>query len=173
MVAKGRDSLTGQTIAIKIFKRSLFESQSKRDDNLMEANIIKRLNHTNVIELIDAVNDEIYGVFLIFPFVNRTLFDEIYEDSYEYTPIRTKEVLHMIISAVKHMHTRKIIHRDLKPSNILVNDLGAIKICDFGLAVDFAESQSVFIHKCGTEPYMAPEIFLKYGYDIQVDVWVS
>lgn len=159
-------------VALKIFKSDLFQAVSKRDEHLQEAFFLQKINHPNVIELIDIVNDD-DGVCLILPFINSTLHDEIYNEHYTYSQDRTKNVMHMILSAIDHLHNQRIIHRDIKPNNILVNDLGLIKLCDFGLAVEFTESQPYLMIGCGTKAYRAPEEFLKIGYDAKVDMWVS
>lgn len=123
-----------------------------------------------MIELIDTVEDE-SGVFLIFPHIESTLDKEIYSADYKYTSERTKDILHMLLTGIKYIHDNHIIHRDIKPTNILVNDLGSIKICDFGLATQYKDNQQVLMEKCGTIAYMAPEMHLKLGYGIKADVW--
>lgn len=41
------------------------------------------------------------------------------------------------------MHKSKVIHHDIKPENILLTEDNQIKICDFGLAVQFEDGKSV------------------------------
>lgn len=169
MVMKGLDKTTGEIVAIKIFKYSLLASKDERNANLHEANLIRQANHINVINVLNVVDIE-SGVYLIFPFLNLTLHDEIYFDN-QYNVERNKEVIRMISAGVDHIHQLKIIHRDLKPYNILVDSCGSIKICDFGLAVQY-DRVEYFMDIAGTYQYMAPEMLLKLGYSHPADVWV-
>lgn len=170
VVVKGVDEETSESIAIKIFKSGLFESNSAVQKHLKEAKIMAELDHSYIVPLLDQVLDE-NGIFLIFPFISLTLFDEIYHEKYEYDFRRTQEVLFMLLSAVNYMHNKKLAHRDLKPNNILSNEFGVVKFCDFGLSEWFNESEQ-FMSIKGTKSYMAPEIWLEIGYTHQVDVWV-
>jgi len=63
----------------------------------------------------------------------------------------------------------KILHRDVKPSNILVNSVGEIKLCDFGVSGMLIDSMAnSFV---GTRSYMAPERLTGGHYNIQSDIW--
>lgn len=79
-----------------------------------------------------------------------------------------------IISALSYLYSIKVIHRDIKPSNIVINRIGVIKLCDFGIS-GYLENSIVFTHDAGCRPYMAPERIDpprdRQGYDIKSDVW--
>jgi fused-like protein len=63
-----------------------------------------------------------------------------------------------IVSALMYLNENRIVHRDLKPQNILLNEEGAIKICDFGFARKMSAA-TVCLHSMkGTPLYIAPEI---------------
>lgn len=131
---------TSGVIAMKIFKTTIFGFDTKREENLKEATMIKNLKHNNIIQLIDVLEDEM-GIFLIFPIMKCTLHDEIYADDFTCTPQRVRSVAKMMMKGVDHMVQNKIVHRDLKPSNILVDEDGSIKICDFGLACGYKKKR--------------------------------
>lgn len=44
-------------------------------------------------------------------------------------------------------HSHRVIHRDLKPQNLLINELGAIKLADFGLARAFGVPLRTYTHE--------------------------
>lgn len=122
----------------------------------------------NIIDLIDIINEN--GVVgLVLPYMAYDLSSEICSTAYEKP--RCKEVMCMVFAGIKHMHSRKIMHRDLKPDNILVAADGTIKICDLGFATEYKDDE-FFMTVCGTHSYMSAEIFLKYGYNQTVDIWV-
>jgi len=74
------------------------------------------------------------------------------------------------------MHSLGIAHRDLKPENILLKN-DTIKITDFGLATLYKNADGVerlLESKCGTAPYVSPEVLAKPNYKaMPVDVWAA
>ncbi len=70
-------------------------------------------------------------------------------------------VLSEICEGVEALHAANIVHRDLKPANILFDRVGAVRICDFGLACEFdvARIQGRISAVGGSPLYMAPEMF--------------
>lgn len=80
-------------------------------------------------------------------------------------------VLEQASSALVYLHENNVTHRDIKPANILVRSRNplAIALSDFGLA---KEDESWMKSRCGTDDYMAPEMFnRKFKYRNAVDVW--
>ena len=88
---------------------------------------------------------------------------------------KSKNYFRQIISGVTYLHSVGIAHRDLKPENILLTSKDVIKITDFGFATLYRNEGGVerlLELKCGTPPYVAPEVFSKNSYKaMPVDVW--
>lgn len=79
------------------------------------------------------------------------------------------KIAHCIIEGQKYLWSIKILHRDIKPSNILVNSLGEIKLCDFGVSIQLIKSMArTFI---GTNAYMAPERIKGEDYSVAAEIW--
>lgn len=79
-----------------------------------------------------------------------------------------------LINGVQYLHSKGIAHRDLKPENILLDSNDVIKISDFGFATLFLYEgrERQCEQKCGTAPYVAPEVMSKPKYRAPpVDVW--
>ena len=94
-----------------------------------------------------------------------------------------KLVMESLSKGLKYLGDKNIIHRDIKPENIIINKEKMneytqepfVKIIDFGLA-EFNNKQKRVEHpRCGTEGYIAPEVFLNKGdfieYDNKIDVY--
>ncbi|XP_072434979.1 cyclin-dependent kinase 2-like isoform X6 [Chiloscyllium punctatum] len=77
-----------------------------------------------------------------------------------------------LLKELNHPNIVKVLHRDLKPQNLLINDAGAIKLADFGLARAFGVPVRTYTHEVVTLWYRAPEILMgcKF-YSTAVDVW--
>jgi serine/threonine protein kinase/CRP-like cAMP-binding protein len=72
--------------------------------------------------------------------------------------------------ALRFLHDNKYIYRDLKPENVLIDCHGHCKLCDLGFTKKIEPSERCYT-TCGTADYMAPEVTLRKGYTIAVDVW--
>jgi serine/threonine protein kinase len=145
-------------------------SEIKRFEN--EARAAALLNHDNVIRIYDFGEDR--GSFYIsMEYVDGPDLETILKDKYCTPEIALMIVLHAL-KGLNFAHQHQIIHRDIKPGNILVSNVGAVKVVDFGLA--HAGAQQVHLTATdmivGTPLYMSPEQASgEERKNIQMDVW--
>jgi serine/threonine protein kinase len=82
-------------------------------------------------------------------------------------------VLHPLLLALSYLHQQGIIHRDIKPENILIDGMGHIRLCDFGLSIKTFQEKARSI--VGTLDYMAPELLddsaSNTTFTDRLDVW--
>ncbi|KAI9009359.1 kinase-like domain-containing protein [Phycomyces nitens] len=82
-----------------------------------------------------------------------------------------------LMSGVAYLHTMGVTHRDIKPENLLFTSKGCLKITDFGSSFCFRSKENARWVEysrglVGSEPYMAPEIFVEEEYDPRpIDIW--
>lgn len=156
-------------VALKMFD-SMNDLQLK--ELLNEFNILTKLHHPNIIQLLGYVEDPFIIVMEYFPLGNLQQF--LHNNPYISYHHRIDLCL-SIAKGIYYLHHRKptsIIHRDLKPSNLLIENGLNVKISDFGMSKilssrfnisrssnDFLSIQ--YIEKSGisgTLSYMAPEM---------------
>ena len=85
---------------------------------------------------------------------------------------RTRFYIAELVLAIDHLHKNNILYRDLKPENILLDEIGHIKLTDFGLSkiMNNIEKDKTYT-VCGTPIYVAPEVLSGTGYNKLVDWW--
>ncbi|MED6183047.1 hypothetical protein PIB30_034367 [Stylosanthes scabra] len=137
-----------------------------------EVNILKSLNHENIITFYDSwVDDKQHTVNMITElFTSGNL--RLYRQRHKYVEVKAiKGWARQILQGLAYLHSHKppIIHRDLKCDNIFVNgNHGEVKIGDLGLAIVMQQptAQSVI----GTPEFMAPELY-EEEYTELVDIY--
>ncbi|CAA0835877.1 CBL-interacting serine/threonine-protein kinase 14 [Striga hermonthica] len=170
-VYHGRDTLSGQSVAVKSISKHRIKGGVDLDVK-REVSIMRRLRHPHIVRLHEvlATRTKVYLVMdlakggELFAKVARGRFSEDLSRNY----------FRQLISAVAHCHSRGVFHRDLKPENLLLDENWELKITDFGLSavVGQARPDGLLHTLCGTPAYVAPEILAKKGYDgAKVDVW--
>ncbi|CAD5210169.1 unnamed protein product [Bursaphelenchus okinawaensis] len=146
--------------------------------NLREVRILRRLQHKNIISVLDMfVVPASHGrdIFLVMDLMETTL-HKIVHSTQTLTDKHVKYFLYQILCGLKYLHSGGIIHRDLKPDNLLVNADCLLKIADFGMARSMeslrTEEDSVMTQYVQTRWYRAPELlFSMLDYDVKVDIW--
>jgi len=82
------------------------------------------------------------------------------------------EIARQVLSGLVYLHRdMRIVHRDIKPSNLLLNKQGEVKISDFGVSGQLANSVSKCVSWVGTVTYMSPERIRGESYSWDSDIW--
>ena len=164
--------ITREKFAIKIYKKESLLDPQKRNTVKNEINILKHLNHINIMKLYEVIDSSKY-LYLVLEYIKGiSLLDVIKNEKNHY--IEQSKAIKLFLQVVKgisYLQSKNINHRDIKLENILVKEDDIIKIIDFGFAVKSGKDsyQKLF---CGTPSYMSPEIVNKEKYIAQYsDVW--
>ena len=89
-----------------------------------------------------------------------------------FTESEVLKIGYELTSALAYCHHElHLLHRDLKPGNIFVGADGSMKLGDFGLSKQLANTNALALTMCGTPLYMSPELCEGKPYDRGADVW--
>nr|XP_008300218.1 PREDICTED: calcium/calmodulin-dependent protein kinase type II subunit alpha [Stegastes partitus] len=154
--------LSGQEYAAKIINT---KKLSARDHQKLdrEARICRLLKHPNI--------GEYYCVYC--QVTGGELFEDIVAREY-YSEADASHCIQQILEAVLHCHQMGVVHRDLKPENLLLASKSkgaAVKLADFGLAIEVEGDQQAWFGFAGTPGYLSPEVLRKDPYGKAVDLW--
>ncbi|PCK06988.1 MAG: serine/threonine protein kinase [Alteromonadaceae bacterium] len=156
-VYRGTQLSLRRPVAIKVLKKNLLGHSEIRKRFERESLIIARLNHPNIISVIDQGIMEDGRPFFIMDYVKSINFKSAMERG-GMTYSRALDIFIQIAKALAYAHKNKVIHCDIKPENILVDFEGFARVLDFGIAQIFEENDSddeAFV--MGSYRYMAPE----------------
>lgn len=152
-------------------------SDKEQKEAYLEAKILEKLNHSNIIKFIEVfrsskpsatlniVMDYAKGGDLQKRIKEQRLKKQYFSES------NILDWFTQICLAIKHIHDKKILHRDLKSQNIFLTENGVVKLGDFGIAkcLNFTMEKASTI--VGTPYYLSPEIVQNQPYNFKSDIW--
>lgn len=136
--ASRADGRFERVVAIKMMAMSIHFDEVKRRF-LREQQILGRLSHPGIAQLYDAGIAPQGFPYLVMEYVEGE--DLIsYANTRNLTTEERLSIFEKVCRAVEYAHQNLVVHRDLKPSNILIDEVGNIKILDFGISKLIEES---------------------------------
>ena len=170
VVKLGINKKTKEKVAIKILKKKKIVHKEDAERIEREINILKKLDHINVIKIY-KINEDEEKYYIVMEFCeNGELFHYIVERQ------RLKEekaafFFYQLINGLEYIHSKNIVHRDLKPENLLLGKDNILKIIDFGLS-NFCEPDNYLETPCGSPCYASPEMVSGDKYNgHMIDIW--
>ncbi|KAI9636647.1 kinase-like domain-containing protein [Dioszegia hungarica] len=159
----------------------------KRRKNETEKDYVKKLtsefcisstlHHPNIVETVDLVQDEQHHWCEVMEYCpGGDLYAAIKKGGMSSGEVECS--FKQILLGISYLHNMGVAHRDIKPENLLLDGRGHVKITDFGVSDVFRMCWEKKTHLskglCGSEPYIAPELFDQKEYDARlVDVWAA
>lgn len=169
VVYLGFDPQLQREVAIKTVHFAQHDA-AKNKTLLDEARTVSKLRNPNIVPIFEA-GEEAGDLYLVFEYVPGKTLSAFLRESGALSPVKAATLLRPILEAIASAHTQGIIHRDLKPSNILLDENGAPRVMDFGIATRVGNADGDIQAYSGTPAYMAPEYVEKREVSERSDIF--
>ncbi|CAN6303820.1 unnamed protein product [Urochloa humidicola] len=154
-----RNMQDGKLYAVKVLNKPymlkirVVRSETAMTDVLREVSIMKMLNHPNIVNLVEVINDSnIDKFYMVLEYVEgKMVCDNGLEEA------TARNYLRDIIYGLMYLHSHNVIHGDIKPDNLLVTSFGNVKIGDFSVSQVFEDDDDMLWRSPGTPVFTAPE----------------
>jgi serine/threonine protein kinase len=157
---------TERDFAVKFMLPHVARTPEAATRFLLEAKVSARINHPNIIEVIDVGQSEDGSLFLVMELLTGASLDVAMRR--QRPPMTVHDLLsHMrdVAMALEAAHRNGVVHRDLKPTNVFLHEDrdGRVvpKVLDFGVSKVLEEEQNTALTLAGTvlgsPHYMSPE----------------
>ena len=159
------DRETGRHVAVK----AIPHDATLRRRAAREVEVARRLDHPNVVRLLDSARDDDY-IYVVSELVDggdlgASMRGGVLSDA------ALLRAVSAACAGLAHAHAAGIVHRDVKPANILLGGDGTVQLADFGIAMLVGPDATVDDRLLGTLSYMAPEICTGGTPTSAADIW--
>ena len=150
------DTHLGRQVALKVLHRRFAQDQEFVERFRREASAAAGLQHPNVVGVFDRGRHDGTYYIAMEHLPGQTLKEVVIEEA----PLAQERVVDLgtqILQAAGFAHRHGVIHRDFKPHNVIVDEQGAVKVTDFGIARAGASEMTETGSIMGTAQYLSPE----------------
>jgi len=157
--------------AMKTLRKDYIKKNQQTKHTKEERKILEKIDYPFISKLYYAFQNE-KKLFMITEYMpGGEMFYHLHMNDH-FNENKARFYIAEIVLAIDHLHKNNILYRDLKPENILLDELGHIKLTDFGLSkiMNNIEKDRTYT-VCGTPIYVAPEVLTGQGYNKLVDWW--
>jgi len=158
LVFRGHRADGGEVVAVKILRPELSRDEIYRQRFQREVRVASKVEHPNLVRIIDASRDGGLEYIVVEYFAGGTLDDLLARDE----PIPVEDIVRFsrdIAGALDVLHQEGLVHRDIKPSNVMLTETRGAALTDFGLASGRAYTVLTRPGQVlGTLDYIAPEV---------------
>lgn len=162
-VHRGRDTVLGRDVAVKVMRPELARDETFYQRFRREAQNSASLNHPSIVAIYDQGEEptaEGALPYIVMEIVEGDTLRDIVKMDGAMEVDRALGVMADVCGALDFSHKKGIIHRDVKPANVMISRDGAVKVMDFGIARAVSDSTSSLTTTSsvlGTAQYLSPE----------------
>jgi len=143
-------------IILKVLNTQKIHDPSLVDRFKREAKILAKLDHPNIIKVLDfGLSKEFF--YISFEYIEGESLRNVFKTK-TLTQEQKEHLMIQLLKGLDYAHANQIIHRDIKPENIFIDKNLNVKLGDFGLALSAEDNYVTNPYSIvGTPSYMSPE----------------
>ena len=171
VVYRAEDQLLARTLAVKVLPVDRAADPTFVTRFEREALAAASLSDPNIVAVFDSGHDGDTH-FIVMEYVDGQSLAELIHSEGQLGADESVAIGIQIASALAAAHHAGIVHRDVKPANVVVDQQGAVKVLDFGIARATASApltQTAVV--LGSAPYLAPEVTQGHPADARSDIY--
>ncbi|XP_022101989.1 striated muscle-specific serine/threonine-protein kinase-like [Acanthaster planci] len=160
---------TGLEYAAKI----MLSAEPVNKQNLLEYEILKELNHPNIVQLRDAFLTKRFYVLVMERYYGGGVMSHLIQKD-KYTEQQIVRLVRQLLSVLSFLHQRNIVHLDMRHDNIVLESRrrDALRVIDFGSARRMESDDGMKMEGLDSPPeFMAPEIASDGLIEYETDLW--
>ncbi len=166
---RGRDTLLGREVAVKIMAAGLLGDEAARARFFREAKAAARLQHVNIVTIFEfGEHDE--TPYIVTEFLRGRSLAERLRQAPAMSLADTLDTAIQLCAGLEAAHAQGVVHRDVKPGNVWICHDGTVKLLDFGIATA-ASSGATVAEILGSPGYMSPEQVAGRDADERTDIF--
>lgn len=170
-VYKAIDTQSSKIVAIKILNSELLKEQENKRRLAEEGRMLTSINHKNIVKVLEYGETEKHS-FIAMEYLSGGTLQSYIERNYPLSNEKIYDFSLQICDGLIEIHKQNIIHRDLKTANIMFDDIGIIRIMDFGLSKSpLVTTMTTLGTVIGTLGFVAPEQVTNIQVDNRVDIF--
>jgi serine/threonine protein kinase len=172
IVSRGRDSVLGRAVAVKMLVSDVDTSDEARERFFREARSAGQLTHRNIITIYDF-GEEDGRAYIVMELLAGESLSSLLGRNERFALEHQVEIMARVCEGLAFAHSRGIVHRDVKPGNLFITRDGQVKILDFGVARIASSKLTRSGLIVGTPDYMSPEQVMGAAVDARSDVFAA
>ncbi|KAK4534523.1 hypothetical protein CDCA_CDCA02G0548 [Cyanidium caldarium] len=180
-VREAMDTRTLRIVACKIVDKHFLRRVRGGLENVRrEIAIMRRLDHSHTMRLLDVIDDEKRDkLYMFMELSNGCTVHELIDRAPQkrLPPGQAQSFLAQLLEALEYVHSQNVVHRDIKPANLMLATDGHLKLADFGVAefLDKFDAEGRTTRTVGSPAFQAPEIAKGEGVFLgrKVDAWAT
>jgi serine/threonine protein kinase len=170
VVYRGKDTVIGRPVAVKMLISDVDVSDEARQRFFREARSAGQLAHRNIITIYDF-GEEGGRAYIVMELLTGESLTNLLARGVKLPLEQQVEIMMRVSEGLAFAHSRGIVHRDVKPANLFVTTDGQVKILDFGVARIASSKLTRSGLLVGTPDYMSPEQVMGMVVDQRSDVF--
>jgi len=166
---------TGRPAALKKIHDRAVSSPQTRERFHREIDALSRLDHPNIIKILDFSLEPPSPFYVVEFYPGGTLFDRLASDGNVRKPRTIRESISIgvaLLDGLAYLHDKGYLHRDIKPANVFFDDYGRPVLGDFGLVLGEHDPRLTQAKQVvGTPRYLPPEVVFSQEVDRRSDLY--
>lgn len=159
---------TNSIFALKEMSKTRIIDKKCENTILLERDLLSKMNHPFIVNMHFSFQD-LNSLYLVMDLITGKDLRYHLAKLKQFTCEQSKFFLACTILGLEYLHFNKILHRDIKPDNLVLDNMGYVKITDFGISRHM--NKLISGESSGTPGYMAPEVMCGKSHNIDSDYY--